>query len=867
GFKDGAFYQARFNHPAGLAFDDAGERLFVADRDNHRIRVIFLHEDNRVETLAGTGQAGSADGPLTQASFNQPSALAFIPPDQLAVYDQGSGSLRLIDLKTKTVGPLGLSQDGKTALGPLGPVWNLLYRPADQSLYFSQPSDHSLRRMDLKTQKISVVLFNDLRLPSPKALCLSGDQLYVSEQDGPGVYEVKSHPNSGSTQEADSVAVAGKGDQIIELAESGGILYALQRGKAPLARILPQYQELNLPTPWGFLLDNHHPQVPPLLQFNAGQPVGWAAAPGKSGSLYLSQPDPDSCDILMLKDYDFESLWKARSVSDDGPHHPLTDFSYPPSKPAKTFRILVVGSSREVTAPSIPLNGGKPLDYNVSDQSMNSLRTDTFPKQLEFFLNTQAALEGVDSHFEVLTLAHPGRSPQFFSYYEVPPIVEKYQVDLVLVMESASLEEAYTEYFEKPLTPEGIPAYGTDLEYLLRSSADRIASGAPRRLFERCKKLGLVREEGTNRLDFSLFGDLLHSGDREIRDDLIEMLGLPLKLLSQKIKAKAPAEAGFPRLYLVYTPSRDQGSAMIDDYEFFWRDLADRTRLKLVNLSGAFNALKTSFAPVNEDCCHRHYTSYGNALIAYLLGNWLPSQAWAPSGFPRFTDYSSNGGLLSPMGYYNRLIAGGDDPGFRDGDFSSARFNHPAGMALDDRGERLFVADRDNHRIRVIYLHEDNRVETLAGTGQAGSADGPLAGASFNQPSVLAWLAGDRLAVFDGGDLRLREIDLGTGKVSTLGCDSPDCKTPKTPAVPLWNMAYRAKDDSLYFTEPQAQALQKMDLKTQSVSTVLFHDARLPQPKALCLTGDKLYVADQTLPTVYEMDPPSSPITPKPPFP
>src|SRR5580658_3872243 len=209
---------------------------------------------------------------------------------------------------------------------------------------------------------------------------------------------------------------------------------------------------------------------------------------------------------------------------------------------------------------------------------------------------------------------------------------------------------------------------------------------------------------------------------------------------------------------------------------------------------------------------------------------------------------------ITPMDYYNSLVAGADVPGFKDGAFYQARFNHPAGLAFDDAGERLFVADRDNHRIRVIFLHEDNRVETLAGTGQAGSADGPLTQASFNQPSLLAWVPGGYLVVYDSGTQRLREIDLKARTVSTLACDSPDCKTTKAPPGPVWNMVYHPKDRSLYFTENPGQGLQKMDLATGTLSMVFSNDPRLPQPKALCADGDELYVADRTLPTVYGVE-------------
>ena len=49
-----------------------------------------------------------------------------------------------------------------------------------------------------------------------------------------------------------------------------------------------------------------------------------------------------------------------------------------------------------------------------------------------------------------------------------------------------------------------------------------------------------------------------------------------------------------------------------------------------------------------------------------------------------------------------------------DGDFKTARFDRPQGMALD--GQNLYVADTENHRIRKVDLKQ-RQVTTLAGTG------------------------------------------------------------------------------------------------------------------------------------------------------
>jgi thiol-disulfide isomerase/thioredoxin len=61
--------------------------------------------------------------------------------------------------------------------------------------------------------------------------------------------------------------------------------------------------------------------------------------------------------------------------------------------------------------------------------------------------------------------------------------------------------------------------------------------------------------------------------------------------------------------------------------------------------------------------------------------------------------------------------------GAADGDFRSATFNHPQGMALD--GETLYVADTENHLLRKVDLAE-KQVTTIAGTGEQARGWGGL---------------------------------------------------------------------------------------------------------------------------------------------
>lgn len=102
--------------------------------------------------------------------------------------------------------------------------------------------------------------------------------------------------------------------------------------------------------------------------------------------------------------------------------------------------------------------------------------------------------------------------------------------------------------------------------------------------------------------------------------------------------------------------------------------------------------------------------------------------------------------------------------GFADGGPTVARFRFPTDVT-GDRSGNLFVADTGNFRVRKIA--PDGTVSTLAGTGQFGNTDGPLATATFGLLSGIAVLADGRVAVSDAVFHRLRQV-APDGTVSPL---------------------------------------------------------------------------------------------------
>ncbi|MGH8528867.1 MAG: hypothetical protein ACRETN_03350 [Nevskiales bacterium] len=114
--------------------------------------------------------------------------------------------------------------------------------------------------------------------------------------------------------------------------------------------------------------------------------------------------------------------------------------------------------------------------------------------------------------------------------------------------------------------------------------------------------------------------------------------------------------------------------------------------------------------------------------------------------------------ILNPATGVETLLAGANDtPGFVNAAGPAARFSRPYGLALLPDGS-LLVADQDNDRLRQVTLA--GVVTTFAGTGVAGTQNGPVATASFNAPQDVA-IAGADTYVADHDNFLIRRINAG----------------------------------------------------------------------------------------------------------
>ena len=120
---------------------------------------------------------------------------------------------------------------------------------------------------------------------------------------------------------------------------------------------------------------------------------------------------------------------------------------------------------------------------------------------------------------------------------------------------------------------------------------------------------------------------------------------------------------------------------------------------------------------------------------------------------------------ISPAGGRLALLAGSENErGFKDGQGSQARFNIPRDLAIEGDGS-LLVADTYNHCLRRVSPH--GTVTTLAGSGEAGFADGVGSSAQFHRPRGVVVDRYGIIFVSDHVNHCIRRVTR-EGEVSTL---------------------------------------------------------------------------------------------------
>ncbi|PKB65425.1 MAG: alkyl hydroperoxide reductase [SAR202 cluster bacterium Io17-Chloro-G2] len=105
GDVDGADHKVRLQHPIGITWHDG--TLYVADTYNHKIKRV-LPETRSSFTFVGNGEAGFRDGNGGQAQLSEPTGLS-AADGRLYIADTNNHAVRVIDLDTGDVTTLEIT--------------------------------------------------------------------------------------------------------------------------------------------------------------------------------------------------------------------------------------------------------------------------------------------------------------------------------------------------------------------------------------------------------------------------------------------------------------------------------------------------------------------------------------------------------------------------------------------------------------------------------------------------------------------------------------------------------------------------------------------------------------------------------------
>src|SRR5215469_8872784 len=133
-------------------------------------------------------------------------------------------------------------------------------------------------------------------------------------------------------------------------------------------------------------------------------------------------------------------------------------------------------------------------------------------------------------------------------------------------------------------------------------------------------------------------------------------------------------------------------------------------------------------------------------------------------------------------------LAGTGEEGLRDGSAASASLAQPSGLALSGDGEAQYLADSESSAIRVIALSADSRMLTLVGAGlfDFGWVNGDFRTARLQHPLGVA-VDGGRVLVADTYNSAIRELELARRAVTDFDggeftCVDPVCIPAREPA-------------------------------------------------------------------------------------
>lgn len=209
-----------------------------------------------------------------------------------------------------------------------------------------------------------------------------------------------------------------------------------------------------------------------------------------------------------------------------------------------------------------------------------------------------------------------------------------------------------------------------------------------------------------------------------------------------------------------------------------------------------------------------------------------------------------NGKLITTIGSGKTALT--------DGNFLSAAFNRPQGLALE--GETLYVADTENHAIRRIDLLKKT-VETISGNGKQAawkSAGGNAKQSELSSPWDLAKV-GNSLFIAMAGTHQIWRLDFEKQTIAPFAGTGAEARLDGKLAASSFAQPSGIAGDgkNLYVADSETNVIREIDLRKQSVETLVGGDlfifgdtdgegdeVRLQHPLGVAVYGDSILIAD-----------------------
>ena len=431
GFKDGDFFEAKFNQPEGIVVDNSGGTLYVADSGNARIRRVLLQQSNRTETLAGTGEIGERDGAFLTAQFENPTRLTFLNPTTLLVVERAAANalpfrLRRLNLADNVVDTVPLqwsSYPGTPAM-----ILDVALGLEPDVVIFVPNESPGAIALNLVTGEFKKITPKDPNLlKRVVSVSSQGRHLLLADQQGEQLVSLDMTNWTFASNPAVETRVVAPVPKITLVRALGSLVYVTQAGVNCISRVNQTGEDRETPLfPVGIfsvagtrspcVLEQQSNATRPALYFaDSNRPDMIALNPANPYQIFVSQWPWGN--IESIRDYDQEKLSSNTSEVKRG----MPDFRYPKRKDPGVFRILMVGDSRTFHAGVDP------------DPTSKVSKFHTLPKQLELQLNLSSSMRGIAQQYEVLNLSDVSWYPVWsWGQYRIPRAVREYDIDLVL---------------------------------------------------------------------------------------------------------------------------------------------------------------------------------------------------------------------------------------------------------------------------------------------------------------------------------------------------------------------------------------------------------------------------------------------------